>query len=320
MCTHEKHLTTLIALVLIGLNFYFLLSLKEDMEQLRMRIADLRSSVDSYSSMVHSTVLNAVEEGNSIIEFFNYDFKNFDKDKKTIDFNYKITPKEYSTNSNAYLYIDGIEEEMILQGSDFILDKNIPINQEFTIGNFSLVDGETTKIQKFNQKISPLKELTFRLSGLPAGYSYSSDDEGGKFEILKEKIDFVIDYNHLIEKEKDIEDLYKPKTASLILYIDDKVIETKNYEIMYKSENDETVDKIQGFDCFINIDEFKFEAPAGIKVEVNFEVKDEFGFTHVMNLIKKTIAKDGSLQHQEDFPQKYIKADGKIIYYYDLDY
>ncbi len=313
----KKYLVLFVAILAIGLNFYFLLSIKEDMELLRMRIVDLSSSMDSYGSMVHSTVLNAVEEGNSIIEFSNYDFKNFDKDKNTIEFNYKITPKEYSANSKAYLSINGVEEQMVLVGSDFIFNRNIPMDKEFTVGNFSLANDENTRVQRFDEKIFPLKELTFSIHAIPVSYSYSSGDEVQEFEIPGDKLDFSIYYDHLIEREEDIKDMFKPKVASVVFYIDDKLTHKEDYNIVYKDESEATIDKIQGFDCFINFKKIKFDVPQGNKVEVNLEIKDKFGFTHILNLVRQNFTDDDSSQNVADYYNNYVKKDGKIIYRYD---
>ncbi|MDO5040870.1 MAG: hypothetical protein Q4D95_02145 [Peptoniphilus sp.] len=316
----KKYIAAFVSLVLVALNFQLILSLKKDMARMNVNIINLKNSVEFYQSTLQSKLAQAIEDGNSIIESFDYDLKNFDKEKKTFEFQYNIAPKEYSINSKAYLSIDGIQEEMTLQGSNFVLNKNIPMDKDFVIENFSLVDGEKTIVQKLNSKISPLGESTFKVVGIPLGFSYEKEKGQHEFTVEKTKMDFSIHYGDSIDSEDQTYNLYKPKTASIVVYIDDEVAKTMDYDIVYKFEDEANVDKMLGFDCYIDIDELKFEAPAPSKVEVNFEIEDEFGLTHVMNLISKEISEDGSLQEGENYIDNYIKDDGKIIYFYDSYY
>jgi hypothetical protein len=177
----SKRITTIAiaALIVVQLTTLSKVSaLQQELQNTRNQLLSESSSIRNEVSGIYSNVNNLLEEQTNILDSYDYQFGEFNKEMLTVPVNFTIFPKQLSDSETAILYINGQEVLMQRQWTTFLV--NVDVN---------LFDMLEARVVLSDQGVQRSETLVMRRSNLweqflPSIYAHfngHSHHEEGKF-------------------------------------------------------------------------------------------------------------------------------------------
>ena len=135
---------------------------------LNSQISIVRESINSISW----NVKDSLEQQASILSDAAWKYGKFDLEKRTAEVEVTITPKEYDTNTHAYVSAGTQSFPLTLNNGSFVGTLELPMFQETYLDKVRFVEGNDTRTEKLDWCFAPMNEalpsvyadLSFRYS------------------------------------------------------------------------------------------------------------------------------------------------------------
>ncbi len=168
-----------VACLLVIVCLFQISSLKSQVRNLQNGLSSQMSTVNNNIGNISSSVSYALAEQASLLSADSWEFGEADIDAKTVMLNCAISPKKYTTNTEAVIVIDGVEHSMILgDGGEFTANIEIPLFAETHVSTVIFHEGEVIQTEALNWDLSPrydyLPNVSAYLSGSATGSTQDS--------------------------------------------------------------------------------------------------------------------------------------------------
>ncbi len=276
--------------VLIIICLFQISALKSQVRNLQNDLISHMSTVDNSISNVYSSVYSAMEEQTSLLSVGSWKFGKVDFDAMTVILNCAISPKEYATNTEAAIIIDGAEHAMTLgNGGKFIANIEIPLFSETHVSTVIFREDESIRTEALDWHVSPqydyFPEIYADLDGSATG---SSQD--GLYVYHRKG---VVNVDAYCKDEGEI------KSATLVEMLDGKKLSTtdipldnKEFFENYQSESGARPENVAAAQSTTQVEghitqgpfyyalDKDYEIPYGSMLTLYVEVEDGNGFLY----------------------------------------
>ena len=133
---------------------------------LNSQISIVRESINSISW----NVKDSLEQQASILSDAAWKYGKFDLEKRTAEVEVTITPKEYDTNTHAYVSAGTQSFPLTLNNGSFVGTLELPMFQETYLDKVRFVEGNDTRTEKLDWCFAPMNEA---LPSIYADLSFS---------------------------------------------------------------------------------------------------------------------------------------------------
>lgn len=267
------------------------LNLKNEIISLNDQIVNNNLRLSEIQSQLHQ-----LKEGNkSILMKKDISFNNLNIENNTVECKVSLTLKRSFNNSKVLINVNGIEKNTELENGSYIYRDVLPINSNLKLGLLSIYNESVKEVENLNYEASVLNTVLgecyinvpweydfFKEKDKDDGFEIEFDGEiyttfQGKWNKIPEKIDFVLLVNG---REK-----YRQSITS----------------------TDKGTNYMRG-----NISSRKYKFLKNDKVQVNFEVEDEYGYIHVIPKLYRVIG-DTDFSNKIELIQTVKDKNGNLI-------
>ena len=135
----------------------------------------VRDSINSISRSVN----DSLEQQASILSDAVWEYGKIDLEKRTAEVEVTITPKEYDTNTHAYVSAGTQSFPLTLNNGSFAGTLQLPLFQETYLDKVRFVEGNDTRTEKLDWCVAPMNEaLPSIYADLSFSYSQSTVKDG----------------------------------------------------------------------------------------------------------------------------------------------
>jgi hypothetical protein len=164
----KKNLSSILAAaacILIIVCLFQIASLKRQVSDLEGNLRSQMNIVSNHVSNLYSSIDSRLEEQASLLVTSTWEFGDADYSAKTVELLCAVTPKEYSSGTEAAIVIDGAEHDMTLSGGEFTAVVGIPLFGETNAAKVVFRDGDSVRTEMLDWYLSP------RYDYLPSVYA-----------------------------------------------------------------------------------------------------------------------------------------------------
>ncbi len=332
MKKHAPLITSVISCVLAALCLIQVISLKNEVTNLRSNTNFDLSHISNSINNIYSNVSNMLEEEANLLSVSEWEYGNIDVDSKTAEVIWTIIPKVYNPDvTTATLFCNGQEFPLTYENNQYVATVPAPLFEECHFSHVILNDNGTIRTQKIDWYITP------RYEALPTVYTnYSGSSTGTLNKNTQEytwvtsgsidinintyRKDFEIRSIEIVEVLDGVEigripvDISKAgqmqyqalaeKTGNAVPEGQTSGIETESGSMLY---NDSAY-----FSYFLNK---TYQIPYGSMLLLYVDVVDGYGLRHRALADCTALTEDGDLDNYRSEPfQMYIYAETVAIY------
>lgn len=154
-------------------------SLTERVNQLNTNLNSQISIVRESINSISWNVKDSLEQQASILSDAAWEYGKFDIEKRTAEVEVTITPKEYDTNTHAYVSAGTRSFPLELKNGSFVGVLELPMFQETYLDKVRFVEGNDTRTEKLDWCFAPMNEaLPSVYADLSLRYSQATVKDG----------------------------------------------------------------------------------------------------------------------------------------------
>lgn len=174
----QSILTVIMAILLI-VCLIQINSLTDRVNQLNTNFTSQINIVRDSINNISRSVNDSLEQQASILSDAVWEYGKIDLEKRTAEVEVTITPKEYDTNTHAYVSVGTQSFPLTLNNGSFVGTLELPLFQETYLDKVRFVEGNDTRTEKLDWYFAPMDEaLPSIYADLSFNYSQTTVKDG----------------------------------------------------------------------------------------------------------------------------------------------
>ena len=292
-----QKIINLLTLLLVAICFVKIVSLQNDIQNLKNNVNNAESMLQSSINSISSSVRYEMEQANNLISDSGWNTYSLNVEDKTATLHCYVVPKVYNPDKTvANIMHNGNEVPMALENGRYVTEIDVPLFENCIIENVQFKEDGTIRTQQLNWSINPRYDMVPTLYANFSGES-RQNYEGDKITRTY-KGDVEIDFEHkgFVKELGEIE---------VVLLVNGKE-QWRHKPVLEEAYKDEYVT------IYMADLEYSFDLKRGDTVKMYTEVVDENGWKYLNILEDCTISEKGNPIHNRE----HYHADAEI---YDTD-
>lgn len=274
-----QKIINILTLLLWVVCFVKIVSLKNDIQNLKNNVNNAESMLQSSIDSISSNVRYEMEQANNLLSDSSWNTGGLDIENKTATIYCYVVPKVYNPDKTVATIIhNGNEVPMALENGRYVAEFAVPLFDDCNIENVQFEEDGTIRTQQLNWVLNPRYDM---VPTLYANYSGESRQnyEGDKItRTYKGAVEIDFEHKGFVEKMEEVE---------VVLLVNGKE-QWRHNPVLEEVHKDDYVT------IYMADIEYSFDLKRGDTVKMYTEVIDENGWKYLNILEDCTISEKGN--------------------------
>ena len=279
-----KKAAVIISLLLSVVMLIMIIGLREEVDTLSSQIQNAQNNIKNRINELESFIEHSKEEEASILSSYDWEYVNEDMQNRKVAVKVNVTPKEYSTTTEAFFVCNGTEYPMTLENGTFTGSIVASFADKIKVSQFIFKDGDSVRTEAVEFDASPKYDY------LPDIYPEFVGSYGGKLSSTTPE--FLLEGDMLAHVSSKT-DAFEMGKVELAICVNDKEVKRVAMTKVTDTEDNELNDNVYR----VTIDE-ELNVNVGDTVETYIEATDSFNWKYRALAFGVTVMNDGDMMEE----------------------